>query len=446
MFAAIALATTLQSIRPLADLPILNHPQVDALPRRGAFGASFAPKEGEGFAVASVAPGLTAEKMGLKTGDVLISPTNPAGINELVRKTKVGDKFSVTIKRGADQKVLQGTVIEKPRDLGNANYEVVYSHVVNNGQKMRTIITVPRKPGKHPALFFIQGFAPISYDYVLETSTGDVTSLNGPILREFANSNFVTIRVEKPGVGDSEGGPFAQLDYHGEIGIYKEALKQLKAHKSVDPENVFIFGHSMGGSFGPMVAAENKVKGIAVYGVAARTWFEYLLDTIRYQSLVGGVSYEQADTEARLGAKIMALAMLEKKSAEEIKKLHPDLAPIVDSYFPGGLFNQKTLDFWRQLNEINFPSYWVKCDTHVLAVKGESDFVVYDVDHKLIADIVNRAKPGYGTFAIAPDSDHLFHNFDTEPDSLRNFQRGKFNPNFTKMMKDWIMNLISKNQ
>ncbi len=44
----------------------------------------------------------------------------------------------------------------------------------------------------------------------------------------------------------------------------------------------------MGGAFGPMIAAENPVKGLAVYGVAARTWFEYLLDTLRYQGLVAG--------------------------------------------------------------------------------------------------------------------------------------------------------------
>jgi pimeloyl-ACP methyl ester carboxylesterase len=51
--------------------------------------------------------------------------------------------------------------------------------------------------------------------------------------------------------------------------------------KEVDSGNVFIFGHSMGGAFGPMIAVEDQVKGLVVYGVAARTWFEYILDTVR---------------------------------------------------------------------------------------------------------------------------------------------------------------------
>ena len=66
-----------------------------------------------------------------------------------------------------------------------------------------------------------------------------------------------------------------------ELDIYRQALRQLKETKEVDSGNVFIFGHSMGGGFGPMIAAESRVKGLVVYGVEARTWFEYLLDTIR---------------------------------------------------------------------------------------------------------------------------------------------------------------------
>ncbi|MBX3114570.1 MAG: hypothetical protein KF836_08390 [Fimbriimonadaceae bacterium] len=54
--------------------------------------------------------------------------------------------------------------------------------------------------------------------------------------------------------------------------------------------------------------------------------------------------------------------------------------------------------------------------THILGVKGKSDVGVYDMDHKLITYIVNRANPGTGKFGIASNSDHLFHNYDTETD------------------------------
>jgi hypothetical protein len=138
----------------------------------------------------------------------------------------------------------------------------------------------------------------------------------------------------------------------------------------------------------------------------------------------------------------MALVFLENKSPADVKKSHPQLKALVDDFFPDGLFNGKSLDFWRQLAQTNFASYWTKCKAHVLAVKGEADFVVYEADHKLIADIVNRANPGFGKFEIAPQSDHLFHMFTSEQESMKNFQRGTFNPTFSKMMMNWMREVM----
>ncbi len=451
-------ASQLSEAKLLPDLPIISNQKSD-LPRRGALGLSFSPlppdqaekyglAAGQGLIALQPIANLTADKIGLKSGDIVISindePITAQMIGKKIRETPTGSKLTFKVSRAGTLTTISGPLLEKPRDPGTKNYEVIYSHIVSHGQKMRTIITKPKTPGKHPGFFFIQGFSPISYDYVLETSTGDVSTLDGPLLYDFANSGFVTIRVEKPGVGDSEGGPFPEMDYTTELDIYRQTLIQLKATAEVDTNNIFIFGHSMGGSFGPMIAAENPVKGLALYGTAARTWFEYILDTIRYQGLVGGDSFETADEISRQGARIMAQVMLENKSPEEVKKALPELAPLVDSFFPGGLFNGKSLDFWRQLGQTNFASYWAKCNAHVFAVRGQSDFVTYDADHKLIADIVNKANPGWGTFAIAPNSDHLFHNFPTEKESMQNFQKGKFNLEFSTMMKKWILEVIAK--
>jgi pimeloyl-ACP methyl ester carboxylesterase len=433
--------------------------QSEALPRRGALGVPLAPipadlasknglQSGQGLLAMQPVAGMTGDRAGIKLNDIVLAfngvPVAPGKVAELVRNTPAGKTVTFDILRDGKKMQLQTVLTEKPRDPGNKNFEVVYSHVVSHGERMRTIITKPRKAGKHPTLFFIQGFSPISYDYTLATSDGSVSSLDGPLLFDFANSGFVTVRVEKPGVGDSEGGPFAPMDYITELDIYRQALKQLKSLPEVDSNNVFIFGHSMGGSFGPMVAAENPVKGLAIYGVASRTWFEYLLDTIRYQGLVGGNSFEDADEEVRQSSRVIAQVFLENRSPADVKKDFPKLAPLVDGLFPGGLFNGKSLDFWRQLGQINFPSYWTKCNARVLAAKGFSDFVVYEVDHKLIADIVNRAHPGWGKSVTVPDSDHLFHGWKTEPESMKNFQRGKYSPNFSRLMMKWIKDVMKE--
>ncbi|MBS1705195.1 MAG: alpha/beta fold hydrolase [Armatimonadetes bacterium] len=439
--------------------PALSAPTAEPLPRRGTLGTPFTPlpadqaakyqlKSGEGLVAGQPMAGLTGDKAGLKPGDVVVSvngkPVKAQGFSASVREFKVGAPVEFGVVRNGQTMKLSANLVEKPRDPGNENYAVTYSQILSHGKRMRTIITSPKKPGKFPALMFIQGFSPVSYDFTLATSTGDVTSLDGPILHEFANSNFVTMRVEKPGVGDSEGGPFAEMDYTTELDIYRQALVQLKAQGGVDKDNVFIFGHSMGGAFGPMVAAENPVKGICVYGVAARTWFEYLIDIIRYQGIVAGDNLVHTDESVRQGTRLMALAFLDNLSADQIKKDHPELAAVCDQYFPNGRFNDKALEFWRQLGQINFPEYWQKTNAYVLAVHGKSDFVTYDVDHKLIADAVNEAHPGKGSWMVLPKSDHLFHGYETEAESLRGFQRGKFNPDFTQALMKWIREVMDK--
>ena len=447
----------LLSILPLLLLAIPVE-AAEPLPRRGALGLGMRPLSsaeaaqaklptGSGAVALKPLAGSTAEKAGVQEGDILVeingkklAKGNAAAI---VRDIPAGAPLAIGVLRDQKPVELKSTLLEKPRDPGTANYEVIYSHIVSHGKRMRTIITKPKAAGKHPGFMFIQGFSPVSYDFTLEGSNGSVTSLDGPILYHFANSGFVTIRVEKPGVGDSEGGPFAEMDYMTELDIYRQTLAQLKQTAGVDTENIFIFGHSMGGAFGPMIASESPVKGLVVYGVAARTWYEYLLDTIRYQGLVGGASFENADDEVRRGAQLMALVFLENMSIDDVKKTHPKLADAADAYFPGGLFNGKSLDFWRQLNQINFAAFWAKCNAHVLAVKGEADFVVYEADHKLIADIVNKQHPGWGTYKLLPGSDHLFHQFPTEQESMKNFQKGQFNPAFNQLAGDWLKSLIS---
>jgi pimeloyl-ACP methyl ester carboxylesterase len=429
----------------------------DTLGRRGALGlpmSKVAPdqaerlqlKEGEGLLAMTPIAELTAAQAGVKAGDVITSINGKSvglsSIGMAMRGLVAGDPITLSIFRDEKLIELKSKLIEKPRDPGNVNYEVVYSHVTSNGKRMRVIITQPRTLGKHPGFMFIQGFSPISYDFTLEGSKGDVSTIDGPILFEFANSGFVTIRVEKPGVGDSEGGPFADLDYTTELDIYRQALRHLKELDSVDADNIFIFGHSMGGAFGPMIASENPVRGIAVYGAASRTWFEYLLDTLRYQGLVAGDSFENTDDKVRLGSRLVAMVFLENKSVMEVKQLHPELNEMADALFPGGLFNGKSLDFWRELGQINFPAYWSKCNAHVLAVRGASDFVTYDVDHKLIADIVNRAQPGRGKSVVLPDSDHLFLKYSSELESMMGGQKGSFNPAFTKLLREWISEIL----
>src|SRR5437016_2155647 len=63
---------------------------------------------------------------------------------------------------------------------------------------------------------------------------------------DLTKRGFATLRVERPGCGDSEGGPLRDVDFDTEVDGYADALRAFKGSDFVDRRRVFIFGHSMG--------------------------------------------------------------------------------------------------------------------------------------------------------------------------------------------------------
>lgn len=436
----------------LCSLTIVTLAHAAPLPRKGALGAALAslsPEQQQQFGVTAeqgvliqqTFPGQTAEVGGLKAGDLVLTldgkPVALASLIAAIKTIPAGQSMTLTYVRDGKRLTKKLKMLERPRDTGTDAFSVTYDEVATAAGRMRTIHSHPKKPGKHPALFFVQGFSPVSYDYRL-----DGNGPNAPILLAFANDGYVTMRVEKPGVGDSEGGPFNDLDYTTELDIYRQALAQLKAQPDVDTSRIIIFGHSMGGAFGPMVAAESHVAGFIAYGFVARTWQEYLIDTSRRQALLGGASHGEVDEAMRQTSRAMTYVFADGQTPEQVKQAHPELAGVVDGTFPDGRFNQKATVFWSQLCATNFASFWEKAHTKLLSIHGASDFVSEWDDHQTAADIVNRVHPGWAQAMEVPATDHIFNRYETEAESFKNFPKGTFNPAVIEIMKKWATEVV----
>jgi uncharacterized protein len=426
----------------------------DDLVRKAYFGIAIRPttagdrekqklKDENGVIVDRVLPDSSAALAGIQPGDILISLDGngikrPSQFIEALAARRPGETLTLVVVRDEKQTTKKAALKPLPPETSDAS-RVIYGSVVSRGKRLRTIVTRPIDDKKHPALFVIQGLGSFSIESIPGTP--------GPYARmidEFAHHEFVTMRVDKPGQGDSEGGPTRDMDFETELDGYRQTLKALKGFDFVDPENVIVFGHSMGGVMGPLLGAEIPVKGIATYGTAARTWHEYSQENVRRQMALGGSDFAEIDRILRKEANIDHY-INEGLSPSEIVVKHPELKEQVDERYAEGKYHATThYEYFRQLATKNLAEAWQKYGGRTLAACGKADFISAEEDHALIARIINRAHPGYGVFIALDGIDHGFKHALSQEDSFKNFRKPgrEYNSVFLDALQDWASKVV----
>jgi pimeloyl-ACP methyl ester carboxylesterase len=447
---AVCVSFSLTAVTRLPTFAAMADPDT-VLPRGAFFGAKLTPVSedvrarlklaaGDGVAIDEVIPGSTAAAAGFQSGDVLLA-LDGVRINGLstfvqaIAGRKAGAEVTIQLRRGEDLRQEKVTLKGRPFEKSDA-YEVAYGVVHSRGGRLRTIMTRPKTEGKHPALFLIQGIGLASIDNPVGPLSAYKTIVDG-----FTRRNFVTLRVDKPGCGDSEGGPARDVDFDTELDGYRRALKLLKSLSDVDNDRIFIFGHSMGGVMAPLLAAEVPVRGIIVYGTIARTWTEYWLENLRRQMELAGANPAAIDRDLRAEAALTTFLYAENKSPKEIIDGHPHLrGRIEQNITEEKYFFDRSLTFYRQLAAKNLGSAWESCGGHVLAIWGRADFVSNEDDHALIARIVNRNHPGHGTFLAMDGIDHGFNRVATRLESFggRSGRHLEFNSTILDVCRSWV--------
>lgn len=352
----------------------------------------------QGTLIKNVFQGSAAQKAGLSANDMLVDMDgekikNTSHFLQLLKTHSAGDKIKVSYYREAKLSVANITLLSKPTETSK-DYDIIYSSVVSGKNQLRTIITKPKTGSNFPAVFIIGGVGCYSIDNPTMPEISSIKLWSDSLTR----NGFVTIRVEKTGMGDSKGTPCTDCDFNMEKQGYLDGLKQLKSLPYVDKKNIFLAGFSIGGVVAPLLAQQESVKGIIVYGTAGKNWLEYELDNSLRQQALDGNSPEAIDTFMRDEYIRLYGLFVEKKLPEQILKEHP---------MEGHLFQYPMrIEYFQQVADINIRSEWAKTKAKVLALHGSSDFVSSANEHKEIAELVNKYNPGNATYVEIAKADH----------------------------------------
>lgn len=390
----------------------------------------------KGVLVQQVIEGSTAAAAGLQRGDILLEldgkeVNTPNEAVSMVGAYRGGQTLRYKVLRGgktlSEKTIIQGLPKEVYSDL-----EVTYSSVKAGDAQLRTILTKPKNyTGKLPALLFIQGIGCYSMDTPFDTLRPEIQLLN-----HLARQGFAVMRVDKSGLGDSNGAPCEVIDFFTELEGYKQAFAALQQSNFVDASNCFLYGHSMGGIMAPLLAKDHNVKGIAVYGTIGVNFMEYFINTRRTIAEALELDAAATDTYIKRESACAAMLLCARLSREEAVKFDEVCGDLYD------ILLLRSDAYWRQLYALNAPSLWQSYSGHTLAAWGSTDYISARREHEMIAAIVNQNHPGHGTFLEIPDSNHGMHTASTFPQARTN--PGPYNPAIEKVMEQWLKELTKK--
>ena len=319
------------------------------------------------------------------------------------------------------------------------NVDVIYDSVIApDGNRLRTIITKPRNTkGKLPVIF-VAGW--LSCDSV-EAPPGTKDE-SGLVFRGLAQlPKFVLFRMDKQGVGDSEG-VCSETDFESEFAGYRAAFRAMKNYDFIDTRKIYILGISNGGGFAPLVpeseAERAQVRGYISVGGWVKTWFEHMLEIERRRFALMGKSPGEVNDRMKSAAMLYHEWLIKGRPVDDVLKERPQLADLWPEGKDRAHLYGRPLRFYQQLQQLNLAAAWSRLKVPTYVLRGAFDWIMSRDDSELIASYVNH-NGDLASFHEIPQTGHTFQHYLSLADAFKG-KSAPFDPKIIGLLVDWLRN------
>ncbi len=317
------------------------------------------------------------------------------------------------------------------------NLDTYYESVISDfGIQQRTIITKPKSAsGKLPAIMLIQGLSCSTIEKYPGRENNWVRQINTIV----ENSDMVVMRVDKPGVGDSEG-DCSDTDFLTELDGYRAAIRALKAKPYVDTTKIVVYGSSMGSALAPLLANEFGLAGVISDGTFFKTWFEHMLEIERRIRQMNG------DAESMIVKKMNQAyiplyygMLIEGKSYEEVINENPALADY-NYHGPRHMYG-RPVEYYQQLQQFDLAGEWEKVTVPIRILYGSNDWIMSEFDNRMIIDVLDRKGHEDHELVIYEGLDH-WNTIHEKPEDSFSGKPGKWDPKVPEIVINWAKEMV----
>lgn len=415
----------------------------DELLRRASWGARFERSDTVGVRIRELSDASGLRSAGLAVGDTLITVngTSVAGDgvwDDMTDALVAGQEYDLVFKRAGETHSAQARFAPQPFEQYEG-IDVRYDQITNDyGIRQRVIISRPENASAPlPAIFVVGGLSCSSIEYTPGRQSNFIRSLRDLVQQ----SGMVVLRVEKPGLGDSEGN-CSTTDFKTELNGYEVALEKLQSLPYVDPDRIMIYGNSMGSALAPYFANEYGLNAVVADGTWYRTWFEHMLEIERRIKRMQGMT--ESDVNRLINTAYIPLyygMLVEKKSYGEVIEERPLLTE--HNYHGANHMYGRPMAFYHQMQDFDIAGNWSKLRVPVRIRWGTNDWIMSEYDNDMIMDVLTANNHPNAALYKFEGLDHWDTLHDTAADSF-NGRPGRWDDRISQQIIEWAQELNSQ--
>ncbi len=419
----------------------------DPLLRRAYLGVSVEdPKAGvirntggaatDGIQIASVSREGSAAPVGMTKGTLItaINGIPITNVPQFLREIAVlheGDTAVFTVWGTGQLESVTVPLLGYPRETGDG-FEVLYEAFEHDGVSVRRTVTQPRGEGPFPTVFLLPdvGCSALENGHTSRHRERDLA-------HALTQRGYRTVRVDRPGAGDSEGGPCSDLGLDAEIALYHAALKATRNRSAVDRGRLFLLTFGWGAAYAPDVAHDVDLAGILALGPLVDIWREATVDE-RARALATSTKSESDQAQELERYRFFLDRMLDgNEPADQVLDSYPELKR--DFPDPETLKDGKSREFYRDLESRDLLAGWGSVRIPVLAVHGEADYVASAEQSERVAETVNAAYAGAAQFTSLEKTDYWLNRASSQRSSVKQgLRRGMMNLMAVDALVAWM--------
>ncbi len=409
-------------------------PAEGQLARRADLGTAIAPPEaGKPARIVRFRADSVLERAGLQVGDEIVALDGSSLVEgntfgAQLRRLRAGHLLRIQARRGAD--LLEREVrLPAMRLEAVEGVEIRYGEAVSDkGYRVRTYTSRPQAAsGRLPVVVFLPWLSCGTAENPLDSRDGWSMMLR-TVMRD---AGVQLVRVEKPGLGDSEGPDCASSDLEHDLAAFRAGIRAALADPGADPARLYLFGGSIGAALVPVLAGEFPMRGLIAAGGFARTWYEHMLDIERRRLTFSGKTAMEVNAAMKVFIPFYERVLVQGKTPAQAIAERPDWrATWYDA--PEHQYG-RPIRYYQQLQALDVEGAWARANLPTLIVWGEYDWIMGRDESDRIAAILGAQ----ATYVVRPGMNHHFDRFANAASAFKE-EGGTYDEGAARAIVEWL--------